>query len=193
MNVKPQHLMLALMIISASSIARPAAAHHTTTHSDCAPLEYCLFAGCWYEVLNNHTFNGTYSTCTDWSNISVSTSSECFNGKVTTLTPTSGAFTQNFSVPSDALGTLDIAIEFAILGTPASSLDKIVLELYEGTTLKSTINIPTQGISTYCHREDRSFVGSGYAGKNLQIRVGANFATLGVSYKVNSVVIFADK
>ena len=190
MNVRLQRLMLAV-IISALSIARPAAAHHTTSHSTCAPIMYCLFAGCWYEVLNNPTFNGTYATCTDWSNISPATSSECFNEKATPLTTTSGAFTPNFSVPSDAVGTLDVAIEFAILGTPASSLDKIVLELYEGTTLKQTINIPTQGIATYCHREDRSF-GGGYAGKNLQIRVGANFATVGVSYKVNSVVIFAD-
>jgi hypothetical protein len=59
------------------------------------------------------------------------------------------------------------------------------------TTLRSTINIPTQGISTSCHREDRSFC-TGWAGKNLQIRVGANYATVGVSYKVNSVVLFAN-
>jgi hypothetical protein len=190
MSVKLQRLMLAL-ILCALPIARPAAAHHTTTHSTCAPIMYCLFAGCWYEVLNNPEFSGTYSTCTNWSNISVSTSSECFNSKVTTLTTTSGAFTQNFSVPSDATGTLDIALEFATLGTPSSSLDKIVLELYEGTTLRSTINIPTQGISASCHREDRSF-GTGWAGKNLQIRVSANYATLGVSYKVNSVVFFAN-
>jgi hypothetical protein len=190
MNVKLQRLMLAL-IISALSIARPAAAHHATTHSQCAPLLYCLFAGCWYEVLNNPEFEGTYATCTNWSNISVSTSSACFNEKVTTLTSTSGAFTQNFSVPSDALGTLDIDLEFATLGTPASSLDKIVLELYEGTTLRRTLYIQTQGISTSCHIEGRSF-GTGYAGKNLQIRVGANFATLGVSYKVNRVTIFAN-
>jgi hypothetical protein len=191
MSVKLQRLMLAL-IISALAIARPAAAHHTTTHSTCAPISYCFFSGCWYEVLNNSEFSGVYATCTNWSNTSVSTSSECFNSKVTTLTSTSGAFTQNFSVPSDALGTLDIALEFATLGTPGSSLDKIVLELYEGTTLRSTLYIPTQGIPTSCHREDRSF-GTGYAGKNLQIRVRANFATLGVSYKVNDVVIFANQ
>ena len=190
MNVKLQHLMLAV-IVSAFSIARPAAAHHTTTHSTCAPIMYCLFGGCWYEVLNNPEFSGTYATCTNWSNTSVSTSSECFNSKVTTLTSTSGAFTQNFSVPSDAVGALEIAIEFATLGTPSSSLDKIVLELYEGTTRIGVREIPTQGISTSCHREDRSF-GYGYAGKNLQIRVGANFATSGVSYKVNSVVFFAN-
>ena len=191
MNVKLQRLMPAL-IISALFIARPAAAHHTTTHATCAPISYCLFAGCWYEVLNNPTFNGTYPTCTNWSNISVATSSECYNEKATSLTSTSGAFIQNFYVPSDTLGTLDIAIELAILGTPSSSLDKIVVELYEGTTLRKTLDLPTQGMTTYCHREDRS-LGTGYAGKNLQIRVGANFATLGVSYKINSVVLFADQ
>jgi hypothetical protein len=190
MRVKHQRLMLAL-IISALSIARPAAAHHTTTHSTCAPIMYCLFAGCWYEVLNNSEFSGTYATCTNWSNISVSTSSECFNSKVTTLTTTSGAFTQNFSVPSDATGALEVAIEYATLGTPSSSLDKIVFELYEGTTLRKTLYLPTQGLSTSCHREDLSF-GTGWAGKNLQLRVGANFATVGVSYKVNSVVLFAN-
>lgn len=190
MKVKLQRLMLAV-IISGLSIARPAAAHHTTTHSTCAPIMYCLFAGCWYEVLNNPNFSGTPASCTNWSNISVSTASECSNSKVTTLTTTSGAFTQNFSVPSDALGTLDISIDLAIIGTPSSSLDKIVLELYEGTTLRSTRYLATQGLSATCHREDLSF-GTGYAGKNLQIRVGANFATVGVSYKIDSVTIFAN-
>jgi hypothetical protein len=190
MTVKLQRLMLAL-ILCALSIARPAAAHHTTTHSTCAPILYCLSGFCWYEVVNNQAFEGTYASCTNWSNISVSTSSECFNEKVTTLTSTSGAFIQNFSVPSDATYDLEVAIEFATIGTPSSSLDKIVLELYEGTTLRGTINIPTRGISTSCHREDRTF-GTGWAGKNLQIRVSANYATVGVSYKVNSVVLFAD-
>jgi len=41
-------------------------------------------------------------------------------------------------VPSDALGALEIARELATVRTPASSLDKIVLELYEGATLRST-------------------------------------------------------
>jgi hypothetical protein len=190
MNVKPLSLIPVLVVLTVAAV-RPVGAHHTTADSTCAPIQHCLFAGCWYEVLNNPNFSGTYPTCTDWSNISVSTSSECFNSKVTTLTPTSGAFSQSFAVPSDATGLLNIALEFATLGTPASWRDTIVVELYEGGLLRSRLFLDTPGMPTSCHREDLSF-GTGYAGRNLQLRVRASFGTVGVSYKVNSVVIFAN-
>lgn len=190
MNAKPFRLILAVVVFTAA-VSRPVSAHHTTTHSTCAPIQHCLFAGCWYEVLNNPNFSGAYPTCADWSNISVSTSSECFNSKVTTLTPTSGTFSQSFAVPSNATGLLNIALELATVGVPASWRDTIVLELYEGGLLRSRLFLDTPGITTSCHREDLSF-GTGYAGKNLQLRVSAQFGTAGVSYKVNSVVIFAN-
>jgi hypothetical protein len=192
MNVKPQCLMLAMIVLLLSA-SGPAAAHHTTTHSTCAPVSYCGLLGCYYELLNNPEFSGTYATCTNWFNAAISTAAECSNSKVATVTSTSGAFTQNFSVPSDAVGTLDLGIEFATIGTPASALDKVVFELYEGTTLRKTIAIATQGIDTSCHREDLTLSLTPYAGRNLQLRVGAVFVTAGVSYKFNWVQLFVAK
>lgn len=192
MNLKQPRLMLVL-IVSLLFISRPADAHDTTTHSTCAPVSYCAAFSCWYELLNNPNFSGTYATCTNWVNASVSASSACFNSNVATLTSTSGAFTQNFSVPSDAVGTLDLYIEFATLGTPASYLDKLVFELYEGATLRKTVAIGTQGINTSCHGEVLTLSLTNYAGRNLQLRVSAVVATAGVSYKINDVQLLVDK
>ncbi|HBL26491.1 MAG TPA: hypothetical protein DD490_06620 [Acidobacteria bacterium] len=177
--------MLALVLFSLV-VTPPVAAQ-----SSCAPVSYCLFAGCWYELLNNSNFSGTQATCTNWNGVGLTTSSQCYNSAAAVLSPSSGTFTQNFYVPADSVGSLDIALEFATIGTPTSLSDKIVLELYEGTTLRKRIIIYTLNSATSCHREDYSFGTNTFAGKNLQLRVRGIYLTPGVSYHINWMQIFA--
>jgi len=175
-------LVLALLLLAPAS-ARPADAA-------CAPVPYCLFAGCWYNLLNNEGFSGT--TCTpDWSGASITTSNLCSNSAAAVLSQSTGTFTQNFYVPTDVVGTLDISLEFATIGTPASPYDRILLELYEGTSLRKRIVVYTEDSVTYCHREDFSFGTNTYAGKTLQLRVRGVYTTPGVSYHVNTVQVYA--
>ncbi len=192
MKLNRSGFVLALMVFGLSfSVSPPAFAHHTTTHSTCAPVLYCLSSTCWYELLNNDEFNGTYTGCTDWVGASISSSTECFNDNVATLSVSTSSFTQNFSVPSDISGTAEFALEFAILGTPTSSGDAIWLEIYEGTLLRKRVIIPTKNVTASCHREDHSVDLTGLEGKSLKLKVKGAFLTSGVSYKINWIQLNA--
>ena len=192
--MKTACLKLATALVLVLALSQPVAAHHTPSHSQCAPVQYCLFAGCWYELLNNPEFGGTYPTCTNWVGASVTSSPDCFNSNAAVLSPSSSLFTQNFTVPAGSSGILhDIAVEFATLGgTPASTSDRILLELWEGGILRKRITIYTMNSPTYCHREDHSFGTTNFAGKNLQLRVRGLFSTPGISYRINSIQIFTN-
>jgi hypothetical protein len=166
-------------------LARPASAQ-------CSPRQYCMFAGCWYQLLNDEDFNG--STCTPgWVGPNVINSSLCTDSiygtqhKVAELTATNSSFTQHFTVPNDP-GTLDVALNFATTGTP-SWWDRIIVEIWEAGVLKETISVRTDQGPFYCHREDFSFTGN-YQNKSLDIRVRAQIVTSGVSYHIDSVVLF---
>jgi hypothetical protein len=191
--MKTARLRLATALVLVLTLSRPVAAHHTPSHNQCAPILYCLFAGCWYELLNNPDFSGTPASCTNWVGASVTSSADCWNSNAAVLSSGSSVFTQNFTVPADSAGTLEIGLEFATLGgTPASTSDRILLELYEGTLLRKRVTIYTMNSPTYCHREDFSYGTTSFAGKNLQLRVRALFGTPGISYRINWVQIFGD-
>lgn len=168
-----------------------AVAHHTTSHASCAPVFKCLFGGCWYELLNNPAFSGTHSSCTGWSGATVTTSTDCFNSAAAVITPGVTSMQQSFSVPSGTTGTLELIVEFATLGTPASASDRLVFDLYEGLTLRETISISTMNSALYCHGEAHYFDDFNYASRNLKLVVRAISATPGVTYHINSVDLFA--
>jgi hypothetical protein len=181
-----QKTVIALVIATfCLALARPAAA--------CAPTgPTCLFAGCWYYLLNDESFNG--STCSPgWVGANVINSNLCTDSiygtqyKVAQLTSTNSSFTQHFTVPDEA-GTMDVALFFATSGTPTSS-DRIYVEIWESGVLKETINVRTDLGPFYCHREDFSFTGN-YRNKSLDIRVRANIVTSGVSYHIDGVTLF---
>jgi hypothetical protein len=183
--MKLQRTIFALIIATfCLGLARPASA--------CAPSQACLFAGCWYYLLNDDSFNG--STCTPgWVGTNVINSNLCTDSiygtqyKVSQLTSTNSSFTQHFTVPDEA-GTMDVALIFATAGTPTTS-DRIYVEIWESGVLKETINVRTDLGPFYCHREDFSFTGN-YRNKSLDIRVRANIVTSGVSYHMDSVTLF---
>lgn len=171
------------------AIPQMVAAHHTSTHSACAPVEYFNFGG-FFELLNDQEFNGTHPSCTPWSSANVSTSSACSNHQVAVLTPGAGYFSQSFTVPAESTGILDLMVFYASIGTPASTGDRIVFELYEGSTLRTWTSIYTKsGVST-CHRVDKGFGSTNYAGKSLQLRVWAPIVTPGVTYHIDKIQIF---
>lgn len=179
-----------LYLTVALAIPQTVAAHHTPTHSTCAPVEYFLLGG-FFELLNDQQFNGAHPSCTPWSSANVSTSSACSNHKVAVLTPGAGYFSQNFTVPADSTGILDLRVFYAKVGTPASTGDRMVFELYEGSTLRTWVSIYTKsGVST-CHTVDKGFGSTNFAGRNLQLRVWAPIATPGVTYHIDMIQIFA--
>jgi hypothetical protein len=177
-----------LSLVIALVIPQAVAAHHTPSHSTCAPVEYLQFGG-FYELLNDPQFIGTHSSCTPWSSASVTTSAACSNNKVAVVTPGGGYFSQNFTVPADSTGELDLRVIYADIGTPASTGDRIVFELYEGSTLRGWTSVYTIGASP-CHSVDKGFGSTDYSGKNLQLRVWAPFVTPGVSYHIDMIQIF---
>ncbi|HYG79868.1 MAG TPA: hypothetical protein VD861_05745 [Pyrinomonadaceae bacterium] len=163
--------------------------------SACAPYRYCLFAGCWYELLNNSTFDEP-GCSPDWvfpAGYNPPSTTLCNNmpypvySKAVVL-PTASGFYQDFYVPADAFKPLEASIQFITLRTPTSPSDRIILELRENGVL-----LEQKTISTYlgpfdCHQENFTFSQS-YAGRNLRLRVRSVHVTPGVQYYVDSVFV----
>jgi hypothetical protein len=172
-------LVLALLAVTA---VPPVAAHHTPTHTTCAPIWYGLSGVYWYELLNNEEFSGTASNCTDWIyGSSIITSSACFNSKAARLVAGSGTFRQPVTVPADSQGLLEVDFEVATLGAPTSS-DRIYLELWEAGVLRERLTVSTNPL--YCRRLAATFANR-YPGRNLEFRFRSVIVTPGVEYHMN--------
>jgi hypothetical protein len=184
MKLPRASLVLALLAVTA---VPPVAAHHTPTHTTCAPISYALSGIGWYELLNNGEFLGTASNCTDWIyGSSIITSSACFNDKAARLTSGSGTFRQPITVTA-GLFPLEVDFEFAILGTPTTS-DRIYLELWEAGVLRERLLVSTNQGPFNCHRAAKTFAKI-YPGRTLEFRFRAVIVTPGVEFHMNYIQI----
>lgn len=180
-------IAFAFVFAAASAlIAEPARAQ-------CAPYQSCLFAGCWYNLLNNNGFEG--STCNpNWVGATIADSTLCkdmYNRpyKAAYLNSSTGSFSQHFTVPNTtSTFGFSVGLVFGTVGTP-SWWDRIIIELWESGTIRETISIRTDQGPFYCHREDFYFTGN-YAGKSLDIRVRASIPTPGVEYQIDWIQLF---
>lgn len=183
---------------NASPATSASAAATRTPAQSCAPHLYCLFAGCWYELLDNDTFDDA-SCSPDWvfpAGYTLTSSTVC-NGMPypvysnVAVLPTASGFYQDFSVPADVDTSrpLAVSITWANAGRiPTSSSDRIVLELRENGLL-----VEQRSISTYlgpfdCHREDLTFSNS-YVGRNLRLRVRSVHVTPLTRYYIDSLSV----
>lgn len=179
-----------------STASPPAMPPPAAAVQSCAPIEYCLFAGCYYELLNNSHFDEPGSCSPDWifpTGYVVPSSSICnTNPFVTTFSkvavlPYASGFSQRFVVPAEP-GNLSVALIFATVGTPTFN-DRLVVEVMEGTLVRRSIRIRTDLGPFECHREDHALIGD-YAGKNLKLRVRSQIVTPGVEYHIDSITLF---
>lgn len=173
----------------------PALAPRAPAQSSCAPQSYCLFMGCWYELLNNGGFEEDASCQPNWvfpAGSAPSSSTICNSmpypvySKVVVLPAASGLY-QNFGVPEDVSRPLQLAIHFAAVGTPGSS-DRIIIELRESGVLLERRTISPYSGPLYCHREDYSFSNS-YAGRYLTLRVRSVIYTPGVEFHIDGIQV----
>lgn len=190
-------------LIGAESVSTPLTAYVPATSppavlspaavESCAPILYCLFAGCWYELLDNTGFDEPSSCAPNWifpAGYVTPSSSICnTNPFVTTFSkvavlPYASGFNQSFSVPFED-GTLNVSLIFATVGTPTFN-DRIVVELLEGSLVRRRVSIRTDLGPFDCHREDYTLIGD-YKGKNLKLRVRSQIVTPGVEYHIDSV------
>lgn len=180
-----------LPAVSSRNIPSPAAA------PPCFPTLYCLFAGCYYQMLNNTSFDDP-SCNPNWifppGYVTPSSSICNTNPFVTTFSkvavlPYASGFNQSFTVP-DEDGSLSVAVVFATVGTPTID-DRILVELMEGTIVRRRVSIRTDLGPFNCHREDYSFLGD-HKGKNMKLRVRSQIVTPGVEYYIDSVNLFYD-
>lgn len=175
--------------VSSRNIPAPAAA------PPCFPTLYCLFAGCYYELLNNPGFDDP-SCNPNWifppGYVTPSSSICNTNPFVTTFSkvavlPYASGFNQSFTVPYED-GSLSVGVVFATVGTPTID-DRILVELMEGTIVRRRVSIRTDLGPFTCHREDYSFLGD-HKGKNMKLRVRSQIVTPGVEYHIDSVALF---
>ena len=176
--------------VSSRNIPSPAA-------PPCFPIEHCLFAGCYYELLNSPGFENP-SCNPNWifppgyvtpsSSICNTTPFATTFSKVAVL-PYASGFNQSVEVP-DEDGSMSVAVIFAPVGSPTIN-DRILVELMEGMIVRRRISIRTDLGPFSCHREDYSFLGD-YKGKNMTLRVRSQIVTPGVEYHIDLVQLFYD-
>jgi hypothetical protein len=96
--------------------------------------------------------------------------------------PDAGTFYQNFSVPSDATGSLEVDVWYQTLGG-GTHWDRIYVELWEGNTRRGLYRFPS---SPNCAGGSYTFSGN-YAGKNLRLKVTGSIVTPGVSHRIERI------
>lgn len=174
---------------SPPTISAPAAVE------SCAPILYCLWAGCWYELIDNAHFDEPSSCSPNWifpAGYVTPSSSICSGPGVTTFSkvavlPYASGFNQSFFVPFED-GTLGASLIFATVGSPTFN-DRIVVEVLEGSLVRRRVSIRTDLGPFDCHREDYTLLGD-YKGKNLKLRVRSQIVTPGVEFHIDSVTLF---
>lgn len=167
----------------------PATISRAPVQASCAPalLSFGFFPQYWYELLN-YEWN---TSCTPaWvfqNNYQPITGNPCTIDIVPRSTalvvfPDAGSVSQNFSVPSDATGPLEVEVWFQTLGT-ATRWDRLYVNLWEGTTLRGSTGLPKQ---PNCGPGQYTFSGN-YAGKNLRLEVVDGIITSGVTHRIEMV------
>ncbi len=180
-------------LTDAPSVSSPATPEPAA--ESCAPRQVCMFMGCWYDLLNNSEFEGS-SCATKWvfpSGYTPSSSTICssfpyYTSSKVVVLPNASGFYQDFFVPEDVSGPLEIALQVATVGTPGPS-DALILELREGGRLNELRFVPTNSGSLSCPRVDIAFANI-HAGKTLRLRVRSAISTPGVQYHIEWIQIF---
>lgn len=96
--------------------------------------------------------------------------------------PGAGTFYQDFSVPSDATGPLEVEVWFQTLGG-GTRWDRVYVSLWEGNTFRGEYGFPSQ---RNCGPGRYTFFGN-YAGKNLRLKVSDGIVSPGVSHRIERV------
>lgn len=164
-------------------------ASRAPAQSSCAPRYDCFgfYPVCWYELLNSEwntsctpewVFpNGYQPTVGD-----PCTSNPMDDSALLVVLPDAGTFYQDFSVPSDATGPLDVDVWYQTHGG-GTHWDRIYVELWEGNTLREFTRFRSQ---TGCGLGSYTFSGN-YAGKNLRLKVTGSIVTPGVEHHVQRI------
>lgn len=156
--------------------------------SSCAPRYDCFgfYPVCWYELLNS-AWN---TSCTrKWifpNGYQPVVGNPCTGGVYReaslVVLPDAGTFYQNFSVPTDATGPLDVDVLYQTRGG-GTHWDRIYVELWEGNTRLGLYRFPS---ASNCVRATYTFSGN-YAGKNLRLKVAGSIVTPGVEHYVEQI------
>lgn len=173
---------------SPASLA-PITVSRTPVQSSCAPQYDCFgfYPVCWYELLNSE-WN---TSCTpEWvfqNGYQPIVGNPCtidITPRSTSLVvlPDAGTFYQDFFVPYDATGALEVEVRYQTHGN-GTHWDRIHVELWEGNTRRGLYRFPSDlncGVGNY------TFSGN-YAGKNLRLKVTGSIVTPGVEHHIESI------
>jgi hypothetical protein len=98
--------------------------------------------------------------------------------------PTTGTFYQDFFVPYDATGALELDVRYQTLGG-GTWWDRVIVELWEGNTRLGISRFPS---ANNCEGGSYSFFGN-YAGKNLRLEVWGSIVTPGVVHRIQKISV----
>lgn len=168
----------------------PVAVSPAPVLSSCAPelRSFGFYPVYWYELLNNGWNN---TSCTSkWvfqNGYQPSAGNPCTLDVIPRSTalvvfPNAGTFYQDFFVPSNATGPLEVELRFQTRGN-GTHWDRIYVALWEGNTLQAFYGFPSQN---NCGVWNYSFYGN-YAGKNLRLQVTDGIVTSGVTQHIESI------
>lgn len=157
--------------------------------TSCAPalLSFGFFPQYWYELLN-YEWN---TSCTPgWvfqNGYQPIVGNACTIDPIPRYTslvvfPDAGTFSQDFFVPSDATGPLEVEVWFQTLGN-GTRWDRVYVSLWEGNILRGSTGLPRQ---PNCGPGRYTFFGN-YAGKNLRLEVADGIVTSGVTHRIEMV------
>jgi hypothetical protein len=168
----------------------PVTVSRAPVQASCAPALYS-FGGSpvvyWYELLN-YEWN---TSCTPgWvfqNGYQPITGNPCTIDLIPrsvplVVFPNAGTFYQDFSVPSDATGPLEVEVWFQTLGG-GTHWDRVYVSLWEGNTFRGQYGFPKQ---TNCGSGRYTFFGN-YAGKNLRLKVSDGIVSPGVTHRIEMV------
>lgn len=166
-------------------------ASRAPAQSSCAPHYDCFgfYPVCWYELLNSEWDTSCSPGWVFPNGYQPVVGDPCVGDATPGSTslvvlPDAGTFYQDFSVPSDATGSLDVEVWFQTRGG-GTHWDRIYVELYEGNTRRGLYRFPS---SNNCAGDSYTFSGN-YAGKNLRLKVTGSIVTPGVEHHVERIRI----
>jgi hypothetical protein len=172
----------------------PVIASRAPVQSSCAPEYRCFgfYPVCWYELLNSEWNTSCPSKWVFQNGYQPIVGNPCTVDPLVRSTslvvvPNAGTFYQDFFVPYDATGSLDVEVRFQTLGN-GTWWDRIHVELWEGNTQLGIYRFPSKlncGVGSY------KFFGN-FAGKNLRVKVMGSIITPGVVHRIENISLVSE-
>lgn len=170
----------------------PVTASGAPVQSSCAPKYRCFsssYTVCWYELLNTEWNTSCPSKWVFPNGYQPIVGNPCtvdplVRSTALVVVPNAGTFYQDFFVPYDATGSLEVKVTFQTHGN-GTWWDRIHVELWEGNTQLGINRFPSKlncGVGSY------TFSGN-YAGKNLRLKVMGSIVTPGVVHRIENIRI----